>query len=78
MIRVPMPALTEERRKELIKVVRNEAETARVSIRNVRRDANTELKELLKKKEITEDEERRSSESMQKLQINLLLKWTNC
>src|SRR5579872_4080583 len=59
LIRVPLPALTEERRKDLIKVVRNEAETARVSIRNGRRDANTEVKDLLKDKQITEDEERR-------------------
>lgn len=67
IVRVPLPALTEERRKELIKVVRNEAEGARVSIRNVRRDANTALKELQKNKEIAEDEERRLSESVQKL-----------
>lgn len=67
LIRVPLPALNEERRKELIKVVRNEAETARVSIRNVRRDANGELKELLKAKQITEDEERRFSDDVQKL-----------
>lgn len=67
LIRVPMPALNEERRKELIKVVRTEAEAARVSIRNVRRDANAELKELLKKKEMTEDEERRLSEEVQKI-----------
>jgi ribosome recycling factor len=67
VIRVPMPALNEERRKELIKVVRNEAEAARVSIRNMRRDANTELKELLKKKEMTEDEERRLVDDVQKL-----------
>lgn len=67
LIRVPMPALNEERRKELIKVVRTEAEAARVSIRNVRRDANAELKELLKGKQITEDEERRFSDDVQKL-----------
>ena len=67
VIRVPLPPLNEERRKELIKVVRNEAESARVSVRNVRRDANAELKELQKKKQITEDEERRSSEEVQKL-----------
>jgi ribosome recycling factor len=67
VIRVPMPALNEERRKELIKVVRTEAENARVSIRNVRRDANTEFKELLKKKEMTEDEERRLTDEVQKL-----------
>lgn len=67
IIRVPMPALNEERRKELIKVVRNEAESARVSIRNVRRDANTAFKELLKTKQITEDEERRFSDEVQKI-----------
>lgn len=67
VIRVPMPALNEERRKELIKVVRHEAETARVSIRNARRDANGVLKELLKSKKMTEDEERRLSEDVQKL-----------
>lgn len=67
IIRVPMPALNEERRRELIKVVRAEAETARVSIRNVRRDANTALKESLKKKEMTEDEERRLNDEVQKI-----------
>lgn len=67
LIRVPLPALTEERRKDLIKVVRSEAENARVSIRNARRDGNNTLKEMLKAKEIQEDEERRSTESMQKL-----------
>jgi ribosome recycling factor len=67
VIRVPMPPLNEERRKELIKVVRNEAETARVSIRNLRRDANAELKELLKGKQITEDEERRLIDEVQKI-----------
>jgi ribosome recycling factor len=67
VIRVPLPALTEERRKELTKVVRNEAETARVSIRSVRRDANTELKDLLKDKSIAEDEERKLTEVVQKL-----------
>ena len=66
IIRVPLPALTEERRKDLIKVVRNEAETARVSIRNVRRDANTAVKEALKKKEIAEDDERRLTDAVQK------------
>jgi len=67
VIRVPMPPLNEERRKELIKVVRTEAETARVSVRNLRRDANAELKELLKAKQITEDEERRLIDDIQKL-----------
>jgi ribosome recycling factor len=67
VIRVPLPALTEERRKDLTKVVRTEAEAARVSIRNARRDANAELKELLKDKEIAEDEERRLADATQKL-----------
>jgi len=66
VIRVPLPALNEERRKELIKVVRNEAEAARVSVRNVRRDANAEFKEMLKAKQITEDDERRLGEDIQK------------
>jgi len=67
VIRVPMPPLTEERRKDLVKVVRHETENARVSIRNIRRDANSDLKELLKEKEISEDEERRGQEAIQKL-----------
>ena len=66
-IRVPMPALTEERRKELIKVVRHEAENARVAVRNLRRDANHTLKEALKKKEVSENDERRAQEEVQKL-----------
>jgi ribosome recycling factor len=66
-IRVPMPALTEERRKELVKVVRGEAENARVAVRNLRRDANHGLKEALKKKEVSEDDERRAQEDIQKL-----------
>jgi len=66
-IRVPMPALTEERRKELIKVVRHEAENARVAVRNLRRDATHALKEALKKKEISENDERRALDEVQKL-----------
>jgi ribosome recycling factor len=66
-VRVPMPALTEERRKELIKVVKHEAENARVSIRNLRRDANNALKESLKKKEVSENDERRAQDDVQKL-----------
>ena len=66
-VRVPMPALTEERRKELIKVVRHEGESARVAVRNVRRDANNHLNELLKKKQAAEDEERRAQDEVQKL-----------
>lgn len=72
VIRVPMPALNEERRRDLIKVVRTEGEAARVSIRNVRRDANTELKDLLKAKAITEDEERRLSDEVQKITDKLI------
>jgi len=67
MIRVPMPALTEERRKELIKVVRGDGENAKVAVRNVRRDANDALKKLLKDKEISEDDERRAQDEIQKL-----------
>jgi len=67
MIRVPMPALTEERRRDLIKVVRGEGENAKVSVRNVRRDANDQLKKLLKDKEISEDDERRAQDEIQKL-----------
>ncbi len=66
-IRVPMPPLTEERRKELIKVVRHEGEQGRVSIRNIRRDANSQLKDLVKDKSISEDDERRATEVIQKL-----------
>jgi ribosome recycling factor len=66
-IRVPMPALTEERRKELIKVVKGEGENAKVAIRNVRRDANNGLKDLLKDKLISEDDDRRAQDDIQKL-----------
>jgi ribosome recycling factor len=66
-VRVPMPALTEERRRELTKVVRHEGENARVAVRNVRRDANHHLKELLKQKKVAEDEERRAQDDVQKL-----------
>lgn len=66
-IRVPMPALTTERRKELVKVVRGEAENTRVAVRNLRRDANHHFKEALKDKEISEDDERRAQDDIQKL-----------
>lgn len=66
-IRVPMPALTEERRRDLAKVVHKEAETARVAVRNLRRDANNALKEALKKKDISENDERRTQDEVQKL-----------
>lgn len=67
LIRVPMPMLTEERRRDLTKIVRSEGENAKVAIRNVRRDANDALKKLLKDKEITEDDERRAQDEVQKL-----------
>jgi ribosome recycling factor len=67
VIRVPLPALTEERRKELGKHVRTEGENARVAIRNVRRDANQHLKDLLKKKVITEDDDKRAEDVIQKM-----------
>lgn len=67
LIRVPMPMLTEERRKELIKVVKTEGEGAKVALRNVRRDANDALKKMTKDKEISEDDERRMQEEVQKL-----------
>jgi ribosome recycling factor len=80
VIRVPLPPMTEERRKELVRVVRHEAETGRVSVRNVRREALGDLKDLLKDKAITEDEDRRAQEEIQKLtdrfiaQVDALLK----
>jgi len=67
VIRVPMPSLTEQRRKDLVKVVKHEAENARVAIRNVRRDANTHIKDLLKEKKVSEDDARRGEELVQKL-----------
>jgi ribosome recycling factor len=67
LIRVPMPALTEERRKELTKVVKHEGENAKVAVRNIRRDAIAHLKEALKKHEISEDDERRAQDEVQKL-----------
>lgn len=66
-LRVPLPALTEDRRKELVKVVRSEAEKGRISVRNIRRDANNTLKDLVKAKEISEDDERRGEDRIQKL-----------
>ncbi len=67
VIRIPLPMLTEERRREMAKVVRHEGEGARVAIRNVRRDANNDLKDMVKEKMISEDEERRAQEEVQKL-----------
>ncbi len=66
-IRLPMPALTEERRKELVKVVKHDAENARVAVRNLRRDANHHLKEALKKHEVSENDERRAQDEVQKM-----------
>lgn len=74
IIRVPLPPLTEERRKGLIKVVRNDAEQGRVSVRNARRDANDKIKALLKYKEISEDDERRAQDEIQKLTDNFIKK----
>lgn len=67
LIRVPMPALTEERRRDLIKVVKGEGESAKVAIRNLRRDANNQLKDALKKHEVSEDDERKTQDDVQKL-----------
>lgn len=67
LIRIPMPALTEERRRDLIKVVKHECENARIAVRNLRRDANATLKDLLKNKECSEDDERRAQDEIQKL-----------
>jgi ribosome recycling factor len=66
-VRVPMPALTEERRRDLVKVIKHEAENAKVAVRNQRRDANQALKELLKSKAVSEDQERRAQDEIQKL-----------
>ena len=67
LIRIPFPPLTEERRKELVKLVKQEGENSKVSVRNIRRDANNKLKQLLKQKSISEDDEKRSEEDIQKL-----------
>ncbi|TAG79729.1 MAG: ribosome recycling factor [Burkholderiales bacterium] len=72
IIRVPMPMMSEERRKELVKLVKGEAEDARVAVRNVRRDANNTFKDALKKKEISEDEERRAQDEVQKMTDNTI------
>lgn len=80
VIRIPLPPLTEERRRDLVKIVRAEAENGRIAVRNIRRDANSDVKELLKEKEVTEDEVRIAEEQIQKLtdtyvkQIDELLK----
>ena len=77
LIRVPMPPLTEERRKELIKVVKSEGENTKIAIRNARRDANDALKKLSKDKEISEDDERRAQDDIQKTTDHLLLMLIN-
>lgn len=74
VIRIPMPPLTEERRRDLVKVVRHEAENARIAVRNIRRDANSDFKDLLKDKEISEDQERQSGERVQKLTDKYVVK----
>merc|ERR1712093_860677 len=73
-IRIPLPPLTEERRKDLIRVVRNEAEQGRVAIRNIRRDANSDIKDLLKEKEISEDESRAAEENIQSITNDFIKK----
>jgi ribosome recycling factor len=72
LLRIPMPALTEERRKELTKVVKHAGEECKVAVRNVRRDANEHLKRLLKDKDVTEDDERRAQDEVQKLTNNVV------
>jgi ribosome recycling factor len=72
LLRIPMPALTEERRKELTKVVKHAGEDCKVAVRNVRRDANEHLKKLLKDKEVTEDDERRAQDEVQRLTNNVV------
>jgi ribosome recycling factor len=67
MVRVPTPALTEERRKEMVKLAKSEAEDAKIAVRNVRRDANEQLKKLIKDKAISEDDERRAQDDVQKM-----------
>ncbi|WP_116963519.1 ribosome recycling factor [Fastidiosibacter lacustris] len=73
-LRIPMPALNEERRKELVKLVRTEAEKGRVAIRNIRRDANSDIKDLLKEKEISEDDAKKAEDSIQKLTNDMIAK----
>jgi len=67
IVRVPMPLLTEQRRKELVKIVKQEGENAKISVRTLRRDANQQVKEMLKEKEISEDDDRRAEDAVQKL-----------
>ncbi|WP_420843708.1 ribosome recycling factor [Idiomarina tyrosinivorans] len=74
VIRIPLPPLTEERRRDLVKVVRADAENGRIAIRNIRRDANADVKELLKEKEITEDEEHKAVDEIQKVTDSYIAK----
>jgi ribosome recycling factor len=74
VIRIPLPSLTEERRRELVKVVKAEAEGGRVAIRNIRRDANSDLKDMVKEKMISEDDERRAADQIQKLTDDYIAK----
>jgi len=78
VIRVPLPPLTEERRRDMTRVVRSEAENAKVAIRNIRRDANSDIKELLKEKEISEDDDRRAQDEIQKLTDNHIAEVDGC
>lgn len=73
-LRIPMPALNEERRRELVKLVRNEAEKGRVAIRNIRRDANSDIKDLLKEKQISEDDAKKAEDSIQKITNDMIAK----
>ena len=73
-IRLPMPPLTEENRRDLARIAKSEAENARIAVRNIRRDANGDLKDFLKEKEITEDEQRRGEEAIQKLTDSMIKK----
>lgn len=73
LIRIPMPPLTEERRRELVKVVKNDGESTKIAVRNIRRDANSDFKELLKEKEISEDECRQAEDKVQKITDKYIL-----
>ena len=72
VIRIPMPSLTEDRRKDLVRIVKQEAENARIAVRNIRRDANSDLKDMVREKMISEDEERRAESNIQTLTDNFI------
>jgi ribosome recycling factor len=74
VIRIPLPALTEERRRDLVKLVKSEAENGRIAIRNIRRDANGDLKDMVKEKMISEDDEHRAADQIQKLTDDYIAK----